>query len=142
MIIVVGHSFPVALDRFTATTVGMAHSAGTGTPRRFFISARECNTGTISVQDGGSALSTAQQNAIQSTARSDGGSGSVPNRVTTFSGPGIVYSNNVVVMWNTSAIGCGFFTGRHQFGQTYLGTNTAGTVTAFADRRVSSSISC
>ena len=128
-----GDSFPTY--GFTPITTDMTHSAGTGATQAFSVNLQGSNSGNISsvTAIGGGTISAAQDTAIRGLATRRVGTGG--NAYTqAYGGIGVVYANNVAVMWNTHSDFEGRFNGRHQFGQRYLGSTTAGTVTAFANR--------
>ena len=113
----------------SVSRVNMSHSAGTGTMVEVNYRIEGGNSGNVLTPTviGTGTLSTSNISAIQSL--------QTVSSTFAFGGSGIIHTgNNVCVIWNTYSDRAGAFTGRHQYGQSYIGTNTAGEVFAYGLR--------
>jgi len=113
----------------SVSRVNMTHSAGTGTVLEVNYRIQGSNSGNVLTPTviGSGTLTSSNIAAIQSLQ-------TVANTFA-FGGSGIIHTgNNVCVMWNTYSDRSGAFTGRHQYGQVYVGSNTSGEVFAYGLR--------
>ena len=106
-----------------------SHTAGTGNITFFNANLRGSNSGqaTAPTARAGGTLTSAQSTAIMNFQTQ-------PVNNEAIGGPGIIYDNNVIILFNTFSDGNGRFTGRHQFGQTYITSSHSGNVTVNASR--------